>query len=489
MKKLEDFRKLHDPVYERHDVGTPLNRELRKDAKVFVITGAQNATPVDKEWLSVLKTVVKDRNAELLVVPLRYKNPTSLWSGSARNAESWAEEVREYLWNTRLEINENLMLLADVKTQPTASSPLSDFEGVSHASSCIIAHPKLQMKSVATPSSKMAKILTTTGVCTVSNYTDSRAGKVGDFHHSLSAVIVEVEGKKFYLRHLHYDKKTKSCTDLNAKYLSTGKVVPAPRALAVVMGDTHVDFVDPGVYKATFGEGGLLETVEPEFLVYHDLLDGYAVNPHHDKNAFNKVAKAKSGSNNVWEEVSRAIQFVADNTPDGCTGVVVPSNHDDFLRRWIVNTDWREDPVNAEFYLETALEMVRATEMTPSGTSYPSPFAMWLKKANLDGVRVLGGDESLMLAGVELGMHGDIGPNGARGSIKNLRRIGTKSIIGHSHSVGIDEGCYQVGTSTLLRLEYNHGPSGWLNAHCVLNADGKRQIIIIVDGEFRSTQE
>ena len=74
-------------------------------------------------------------------------------------------------------------------------------------------------------------------------------------------------------------------------------------------------------------------------------------------------------------------------------------------------------------------------------------------------------------------MHGDRGPNGARGSAKNLRRIGIKSVIGHSHSPQISEGCYQVGTSSRLKLEYNEGPSGWLNTHCVIHADGKRQFV------------
>jgi hypothetical protein len=83
-------------------------------------------------------------------------------------------------------------------------------------------------------------------------------------------------------------------------------------------------------------------------------------------------------------------------------------------------------------------------------------------------------------------MHGDRGPNGARGSIKNLRRIGVKSIIGHSHSPGIDEGCYQVGTSTSLvpRLQQS-GPSSWLNTHCLVYANGKRTLINIINGEWR----
>ena len=82
-------------------------------------------------------------------------------------------------------------------------------------------------------------------------------------------------------------------------------------------------------------------------------------------------------------------------------------------------------------------------------------------------------------------MHGDKGPNGARGSRMNLRRIGVKSIIGHTHSCGIEEGCYQVGTSTALNLEYTSGPSSWLNTHCVVYASGKRSLINIIEGEWR----
>lgn len=87
--------------------------------------------------------------------------------------------------------------------------------------------------------------------------------------------------------------------------------------------------------------------------------------------------------------------------------------------------------------------------------------------------------------GIELSLHGDQGPNGARGSLKNLRRIGTKAIIGHSHSPGIDEGGMQVGTSTRLRLEYNHGPSSWLNTHAVIYDNGKRSLINIIKGKWR----
>jgi hypothetical protein len=251
------------------------------------------------------------------------------------------------------------------------------------------------------------------------------------------------------------------------------------------MGDTHVDSIDPDVEDATFGPAGMVAVLRPKHLVWHDLLDAYSCNPHHLGNPFAAIAKSAVGADDVEAEVDRAIDYVRGHTPKDCLSVIVGSNHDDMLRRWVLRGDWKSDPVNARFYLETALAMVNGTKKTPSGVQYPDPFRHWFREAKVPNTRVLNGDESFALGGVELGMHGDLGPNGARGSIKNLRRIGARSIIGHSHSPGIDEGCYQVGTSTRLRLEYNHGASSWLNAHALLHADGKRQIIVIVDGKWR----
>lgn len=489
VKTWEDFRAKHDPTYELQAPTTIYDRPLPKGVKRYIVTAAQNATPVHAEFWAIIRQIAAFYSAEIMVVPLRYKNPTSHWSGSQGNAEFWDAAVRPYLWNKRHALNANITLLADLKIQPTAVSPLTGADGLSHASSGIIGHTKVQLKSIATPQSRMAKVLMTTGACTVENYTDSRAGRIGEFHHSLSCVLVELDGKRFYPRHVHYDAKSKSATDLGIRFHAYGPPTVAPRPLALSMGDTHVDFIDPTVERATFGAGGMVPTLQPLNLIWHDLNDDYSCNPHHQGNPFNTIAKARSGRDDVRGEVFRSIAYVRDKTPDDVHSVIVPSNHNDFLGRWINRHDWRGDPVNAEFYLETALAMVRETTLTDKGTHYPDPFTFWLRRAIVErpNIYALDIDESFILGGVELGMHGHQGPNGARGSIMNLRRIGVKSIIGHSHSPGIDEGCYQNGTSTRLRLEYNHGASSWLNAHTVLHADGKRQLIIMVDGRYRLT--
>lgn len=467
-----------------HGGKTPIFKRTLGPVQRFIITAAQNATPVHAPFLKSLEVAANHMNAELLVIPQRYKNPTSRWSASQSNDEIWSPSLVPYLWNQRRSLNKNLTLLADIKTQPTASEPLMGFDSMSGPASAIIGHTKMALKTIPTPQNRMAKILTTTGACTIANYTDSKAGKLGEFHHTLGALVVEIQGSKFHLRQLNADKQTGEFTDLKTRYTLDGAKL-APRPLALVMGDTHVDFIDPAVERATFGPKGIIELLRPEALVFHDLVDAYSVNPHHNGNPFNQLAKIKTGMNDVRKEVARAAAFVLNRTPSWAQSLIVSSNHDDFLRRWVIDTDWRSDPANAAFYLETALAMVSGTKMTGAGTVYPSPFIYWMGKLlkQRANIRCIGG-ESVVLGGVELSMHGDRGPSGTRGSAKNLRRIGVKSIIGHSHSPEINEGCYQVGTSTRLRLEYNSGPSSWLNTHCVLHADGKRQLINIIDGDW-----
>jgi hypothetical protein len=65
--------------------------------------------------------------------------------------------------------------------------------------------------------------------------------------------------------------------------------------------------------------------------------------------------------------------------------------------------------------------------------------------------------------------------------LKNLSRLGARVISAHGHSPGIEEGNYQVGTSTPRRLEYTHGPSSWQNTHCVIYASGKRALLTVRD--------
>ena len=462
----------------------PQFRRALGGIKRFIITSAQNATPVHEGFWASLQAYCKHTGAELVVIPIRYKNPTSRWTESQANEEFW-HVPQGVLYNQRKKLNDNLVLVGDIKTIPTASKPLSRMEGVTHGESCIVGHTRLALSTVATPQQRLPKILTTTGACTVANYTDSKTGKLGEFHHTLGACVIEIQGKTFHMRQANACKDG-SFIEGNTEFLPDGTHRPAPPALGLVMGDTHARFADPAVMEATFGADGIVDWLLPDHLVWHDLLDGYAVNPHHRDDPFIALAKHRAGFNSIRDEVEFTLDFLR-RYSKGRKSVIVASNHDDFLNRWMRSNDWRRDPVNAQFYLDTAQMMAERTQMGQGGSETPDPFAYWVEQlvTAKDDITCLAMDQSFTLGDVECGFHGHRGPNGARGSINNLSRLGVRVMSGHGHSPGIEGGHYRVATSTFLNLEYTEGPSSWLNTHGIVYGNSKRSLINIIDGNYR----
>ena len=450
---------------------------------VFLVTSAQNATPIHTAFWENLNAYREFRKARLSVVALRYRNPTSLWTQNQEHDEWWAPEVRKNLFAGRKLLGPGIMLMGDVMTQVTSPNPLGGYESLSGPNSAIFGHPQIALKAVATPQNRTPKIITTTGACTVKNYGPSKTGIKGDFHHSFGATVAEVDGDWFTLRQI-VAKDDGSFIDREFS-VANGRVTKAQPAEGIAMGDTHEWFKDVDVIHGTFGKGGLVPTLQPRRLFWHDLLDGFTVDHHHQGNPFIAIAKREGDMFDVRREVTDAVKFVLEVTPRGTESVIIASNHTDHLGRWVRESDWRSlDPENMVFYLETALAMAAGTKMKLSATSTPDPFEYWFNKikysiaAGYDiKTRILGRDESYSVQGVEYTFHGDKGANGARGSRQAYSRIGTKTNICHSHSPGITEGCYQGGTNSYLRLDYNAGLSGWMHCDIVQYANGKRSLI------------
>jgi hypothetical protein len=453
-------------------------------AKVYIVTAAQNATPIHKAtWKSLLQA--RDfYNAELVVLPGRYRNPTSLWTKKNENDEWWDSEVIPYLYGGRLRLNENLEILGDLKIEWASHSPLVGMDAFTKGRSGIVGHGSRGLRSVATPQHKYPKIMLTTGACTMNNnYTPSRRGALGSFSHCLGGLIVEVDGDKFYVRQLDATKQG-HFIDLNSEFTPDG-VLPAKRALSVTMGDIHQRWVNQEVVKATFtAPDSLVNIVNPKYQFFHDITDSYARNHHHDNDWITKFAIHKSDIECVRTEIEDAIRFVNENTLKNRQSIIVSSNHDRAIAKWLKNADFRYDPVNAEFYLECALRAIRSARKTEGGVTYDDPFVSYAKMIAKANVRFLDIGESFVLDRVEYGFHGDIGPNGARGTTRNLSKLGVKVTKAHCHTAEIVDACYSVGTSA-NPLEYEQGgPSSHTNAHVVQYANGKRTLIFIIDGHY-----
>lgn len=444
--------------------------------KKLVITYAQNATPVFAAGMRSLRTYCKHNNAQLIVIPGRYKNPTSQWSEDQESQEWWADEVKDELCGTRIDVTKSLVICGDVFIQPTAVSPMTGLTTLTGAKSCIFGHPQISVEATPTPQNSMAKLCMTSGVITKPNYTNSKTGVKGGFHHEYGATLIELRGKKFHTRQLCIDGSGKFY-DLDKCYTGE-KVTKGHQAEALISGDFHAKFLDPNVMKAWWtGKNALVKLIKPKAQVFHDLMDGYFGSHHHRLSPFLTLKKHFNGDNDGQAEVADLIEKFSQCLISG-KNYVVKSNHDEHVDRWLNETDWRKDPQNAEFYLGLALAKVKAIK---EGQDFDS-IEHLVQETRATFLRR---SDTLFCKGHALNYHGDKGPNGARGSLMAFNKIGCRSVIGHSHTPGRKWGVMQVGLSAIYQLEYAIGsPSSWMHTAAIIYPNGKGTLINCIDGEY-----
>lgn len=462
-------------------------RRLRKVTPVqrWVITSAQNNTPVHQGFFNSLVRYCSHNTASLIVIPVRYKNPTGWDDRHSTDDYWWPSEVLRFLLNKDMILNKHLKLMAAIKIQATASDPLTGLDTISGTRSGIFGHAQLRMKMIATPGSQLPKMLHTTGSVSQKNYSDTKAGAKGKHHHSNSALIVEVVGDTFHVRQL---TASSNGTFYDLDKLYTPKEVTSDHRLeALVTGDEHAMFMSPEVRRATYeGAGSMVGVLRPKVLVRHDVLDFYSQNHHHRRARLLQHVKAVSGCHDVRAELDGVMAMIDETTPKGVESLIVSSNHNAALMRWLDEYKPDRDPYNALIYHELCSAVYAEAKMGAGGLCSPDPLEVYSRGKLKCKHRFLPDRKSHLIKSIDVSQHGDRGANGARGAINSFAASEHKMIIGHSHTPGIRFGAYQVGTSTHLDLDYNRGMSSWMQTHCGIYPNGKRVLINIVKGEWRS---
>lgn len=452
-----------------------------EDSSRYVVTYAQNATPIHRPFWESLQVYCEENDAKLVVLPGRYKNPTSQWSKAASDDDWWAPEVVEFLLPRQQVLRRQVILHGDISIQPTAVRPLTGFEAYAGRASGIFGHTKLELSVIPGAERENPKIFATTGACTVPNYTDSKAGKKGQLHHVHGAAIIEFDDEGgWHLRHVNAQRNG-AFYDLDKFYSGDG-VQHGGGVKALITGDLHHDQLEPAVDEATFGEGGMVDLLEPETLVYHDALDFRRRNSHRRDDPMFAYRQASGfAPSSVEDEVHALFEFLEDRAPES-EPVVVRANHDEQLDRWLRQVESRLDPANFAFWCRVWLDVMAALD---TGEVDPNPLELayrrWCTERGGEGrVRFLKRDESLEIGGIYIHLHGDQGANGARGSVLGFAKLGVKTVTGHGHAAMIRDGAYRVGVSGKLDMEYNRGPSSWTHTHCIVHRNGKRQLLTIL---------
>lgn len=446
------------------------NRKFDDKRKRFIITWAQNNTPIHKNFVNNMELYADHIDADIHVIAGRYKNPTSVFTDE--DYDWWADEVLPYLDANRHELHKYMWIMSDIKIQPTAVNPMTGLEGMSGINSCVFGSPKVHLQTIPVLEGNVPKLMVSTGACTLQNYTDSKAGKKGEFHHTLGFVIVEIkDDDTFFVRQVTATDDG-NFTDLYFN-VTDGSISPINSIAACVMGDLHYGQHDPEIVEKTLL---MFKDLHPENVILHDVFDGLSINHHEEKDPFIQYQRELDGTNSLRREIDAMLEGLESFREYNVS--VVRSNHDDFLDRWLKGTDWRKTTT-----MKNSVEYMKFSLLLLEGEAKEG-IIPYIIKEKFPHFNTLGRSSSFVVNDWELAQHGDVGSNGSRGSLLQFRKLNTKIIVGHYHSPGRKDGALAVGTSTHLRVNYNKGASGWLQSHVIIHEDGKAQHINFINGEF-----
>jgi len=476
LKNIEEagFAKAGYDVESAEQRAKSIKAKYKKGCRSFVVTSAQNNTGEFKAFLKALKVYCKQRKAELIVIPVHYKNANS-WNKDTE--KQWSGELEPYLVHGDISLG-HVLIRSHIKIEAPSINPLQGKQSHGGNKWTVFGNAQHAMEPVATPADLMPKRMYTTGSVTKRNYSQSDRGAKADFNHVFGALTINfVKGSDIpFIRQLNSDDMG-NFYDLDKRYTPKG-ITKDHRIKALTTGDEHV--MHNIVAKETYlAKNSIAKKLKPEYIVRHDVLDGYAGSHHHEKMPLVQFKKFIEGTNCYRSELNECIRFIDKTTPAYSTNILVDSNHHSHLDKWLDRANPNKDFTNTELIHE-----LRALQFDNIRNKIDkNAFQIYLEPRLKSKTRFIGRNEHFLIGDVDVSQHGDVGANGSRGSANGLAKSTYKMTIGHSHSARIVKGVYQVGTST-GKLEYEQGLSDHSNTHCIQYKNGKRTLLDIINGKW-----
>lgn len=445
-----------------------------------IVTGAvSNADINTKQWVG-LQAYADFHGCPLLVFPIQYKNVSAFSPGSSWEP-IWAESLYAHFISKPVKLGSQIVLRPDLNIEATSLFPLQRKQPINGHLWTVFGSPKTAMEVVAAEPRARPKRMYTTGAVTKPNYSRTDRGAVAEFHHTYNALIIEWDDSKnaVWVRQLGANSDG-VFNDLDL-CVNGGRISQSKPASALILADEHVGVADPAAVHATHGKDGVVSLLRPQWLVRHDVFDGYSCSPHEDHDEMARYRKFLKGSLDVRAELDAVVEYLNTTTPRKTTNAMISSNHHDHLERWINKVDPRRDALNAELIHEIRLEQLRNER---KGVVMDA-FVTYVKPRVTVGTVWVDYHTPFLVNEIDLGQHGHNGTNGARGSLRGFAKTSRRTVTGHSHTPGICLGSWSVG-GMVGRQKYEHGYSTHDNTHvCLYQESGKRSLVDIVNGRFR----
>ena len=462
--KVKPTKATAEPV-ERTVSFTSLDQHFENAPKVeagtFIVFSVQNNAQICAPAMATARMLARQLQAELLPVACSYKvdmdndHPDDL-AISCQPAPVWLG-------------GDILVLNGDVI--PTNKKPINNAKLMSgDRTLTVIPHVKQQAESLPRMKGQPERWAVATGTLCLPRYRAGRAGAEASADHVIGFTVIHNDGS---FDQVELDKDGQGFYR-GLPINEFGFADPAGDS-ALVLGDIHAEKLD----EYTFADAiELAQEVAAAHIVLHDLLDFTSRNHHNRGSGLFLASQAGRTVADDLMEAGGVLAQLIDQTDAQI--VIVNSNHDRALDRWLEEADPRQDPVNCPLWCDLQKPRYEAALQGIKDDSIPLERALKLVCKQLDFKRIkfLGRDESYTVHGVELGHHGDCGINGARGGYTAFERLGGCYVIGHSHS-GYKNGrrVAVAGVTGSFDMGYNVGASSWSHSHIVITSDGIPQVI------------
>lgn len=489
--------------YEHNRLPAPLIFKPMDRTRYFILTAAQDGTEIhDQFWQSLQVYADWLEDCEILISGFTYAK--KLFENHDERAEDvfFHHDIDEFIIHNQVFIGDKLVFCGEMNTLPTAVRPLSGFQTYTREKWGVFPHVKVQLESVPTMKNELTKQIMTTGAVTLPNYIRKKAGIKAEFDHIIGATLVALNPDgSFWCRQIQATSaEDGSFYDLD-RYVTPEGVTEGHRVAGITYGDVHIEKVDPAVAFATWGydtelrTGWALDTsvkgfLRPEFEFFHDICD-FSTRNHHNIGDHHFILKSYlTGKDKVEDDLALVADFLSGVMTDDTISVVVQSNHDNAYAKWVktgIKSGVQRDPANYPFWLKSELMYC---EYLAAGNPEPPIFEVMVRHmmrerngAPADDIIFHPEDTTFKVKGIECGMHGHLGANGARATPTAFERMGSKSNTGHVHSPGITSGNYRSGVCA-LEMGYNKGLSSWCITHTVIYPNGRRTLITFMNGRF-----